>query len=599
MSFNRFFAVGAYVAWGGTGSSPGPFLVGGTGVSEVEVYAFSLPRFAVNSPLWQLVFRQSARGGFQAWTQGQATNATSTDLAAAAPSTATLFSQLSVLDDMQTAHAAGGFGANLTFKVRYPGMCAVAGTTCVGGRDYIIFTQSWSPLGSTPSVRTVEYVDVGGYTGATVRTAPAVFGGFVQSGTSGAALGASMVSGAQTGAYLVGVPTAPTGCTNCLPGPLSGATMLFTPAVEVSVYANVALPPACNLATNFYSVSGATATCMPMTPCTLGQTYETVAPTRFTDRTCTAVSTCWTTATSMSGQFMLEPATLVDDAVCVTLSPQCNSLSPPHFTWASATPTSDRVCAPQPLCQLPFTYQATAPTTTSAAVCLPVSTCDTDDAMVTGPTSTTDRVCGDCSGTQFVANGACVPAQGCNPGASYVTVPPIGTADRVCTPVSACQPWEYSVAPATLSTDAVCVTATNCTGLSSVATPGSTVSAATCQPRCTACTATQSMQPPATPGGCPVCMSLTPPTISPSNPVKISSGPQSLTLEAAAINVHGVDVVGWLKTLQGQLQVTQAAAVTQAANADRTRTMLEAQVRTLTTRVGQLEATVAGLLAQQ
>jgi hypothetical protein len=94
-------------------------------------------------------------------------------------------------------------------------------------------------------------------------------------------------------------------------------------------------------------------------------------------------------------------------------------------------------------------------------------------------------------------------------------------------------------------------------------------------------------------------MSLTPPTISPSNPVKISSGPQSLTLEAAAINVHGVDVVGWLKTLQGQLQVTQAAAVTQAANADRTRTMLEAQVRTLTTRVGQLEATVAGLLAQQ
>jgi hypothetical protein len=75
--------------------------------------------------------------------------------------------------------------------------------------------------------------------------------------------------------------------------------------------------------------------CNTDTTCTLGVTYETVAPTTTTDRVCSAVSAC------SAGQYESSAPTLVSDRACATVT-DCSALS--EYTQTPATATSDAVC---------------------------------------------------------------------------------------------------------------------------------------------------------------------------------------------------------------------------------------------------------------
>jgi hypothetical protein len=101
---------------------------------------------------------------------------------------------------------------------------------------------------------------------------------------------------------------------------------------------------------------------------------------------CTPVTQCWTTATDMAGQYTSAPATLEDDVQCTPLSAPCDTLSPPHYQSSPATPTTDRVCAPQPPCVPPFTFEAVPPTSTTERVCMETTDCGDDLALVSQPT---------------------------------------------------------------------------------------------------------------------------------------------------------------------------------------------------------------------
>jgi hypothetical protein len=66
---------------------------------------------------------------------------------------------------------------------------------------------------------------------------------------------------------------------------------------------------------------------------------------------------------------------------------------------------------------------------------------------------------------------------------------------------------DRQIAAATPTTNAVCVTNTNCTvGLTTEASSGTTTSPATCQPRCTPCPSNQALQVSA--DGCGTCSTL-------------------------------------------------------------------------------------------
>jgi hypothetical protein len=66
---------------------------------------------------------------------------------------------------------------------------------------------------------------------------------------------------------------------------------------------------------------------------------------------------------------------------------------------------------------------------------------------------------------------------------------------------------DRQMAAATSTTNAVCVTNTNCTvGLTTEASSGTTTSPATCQPRCTPCPSNQALQVSA--DGCGTCSTL-------------------------------------------------------------------------------------------
>jgi hypothetical protein len=106
------------------------------------------------------------------------------------------------------------------------------------------------------------------------------------------------------------------------------------------------------------------------------------------------------------------------------------------------------------------------------------------------------------------------------------------------------------------------------------------------------------MLSPTTPGSCPTCTSLVAPTITAANPVSIESTNSALTIQAAAVNVHGVNVVDWLQTMQRELQLVKTATVAQAQSAALTRTLLEARISVLASENAQLRATVEALMVE-
>ena len=268
------------------------------------------------------------------------------------------------------------------------------------------------------------------------------------------------------------------------------------------------LTPTCDLSSNYLTLTTLpngtlTGVCTPLTTCTLGVTYATTPPERFVNRVCSPVSTCWTSATDMAGGYVSVPATLEDDLICTPLRPPCYTYSTPHYESLAPTPTSDRSCAVQPTCTVPFTYEVVAPTNTSARVCVPTTSCGSNLVQSVAPTAITDRVCTACPAGQIVSGGSCVAASSCPGGSQFQVAPPMGSGQTVCAAATQCSSTQYQVAAATATSDAVCVANVIC-GMGTL--PQGSTTPTTCAATCTPCAANQAMVGIA--DGCPNCVTL-------------------------------------------------------------------------------------------
>eukprot|EP00038_Savillea_parva_P001181 m.102046 g.102046 ORF g.102046 m.102046 type:complete len:428 (+) comp10422_c0_seq1:52-1335(+) len=257
--------------------------------------------------------------------------------------------------------------------------------------------------------------------------------------------------------------------------------------------------------TAVHSINGITFSCPNLPP-----RWETTATAGHT-RVCDMVTTC------SSSQYQVAAATTTSDTVCNAITPCLAGL---QYQTAAATSTTNAVCSPvTPSCTAGLQYQSAAPTATTDRVCNQITPCSSNQYQSAAATATSNTVCNQVStcGSGFFTAAAAT-----------------ATTDAQCSPVSTCSgPGQYTALQATATSDAVCV--------------------------CQSCTSDQAFQP-ATSGTCPVCSTLTTPVINPSNPVSVGAGGSNsdqITINARAVNMLGVDAVGWLKALQSQVQQLQ------------------------------------------
>ena len=236
--------------------------------------------------------------------------------------------------------------------------------------------------------------------------------------------------------------------------------------------------------------------CAPVSQCDGSRTYETRAPTQFSDRECTMMTSVCDGVT----QYAFVPGNSTTDRVCYPLSPECDGKY--TFQAVAPTPFSDRVCKnitspcdgvntyqtvdPSPLldrrcspvapnCTAGETYQAVAPTPLQNRVCSPVTICDGIHTYErTPPTQLLDRVCSPisagCDGisTYLVANATltsnikCNLTTTCDGKTTYESLPPTPTSDRQCSPVTPCGNGFYMKKPATTKSNTQCAPVTAC-----------------------------------------------------------------------------------------------------------------------------------------
>ncbi|EGD75036.1 hypothetical protein PTSG_07261 [Salpingoeca rosetta] len=181
--------------------------------------------------------------------------------------------------------------------------------------------------------------------------------------------------------------------------------------------------------------------CRALTTCVLGDSYETRAPTQFSDRVCANTTVC-----TPGQEYISVLPTLVSDRRCSNISAPCTST---QFEAMAPTNTSDRVCTNTTVCDLSTQYIVTDATLSSNRVCANIS-----DACVfplqfeiQAPTNTSDRAC--------VTTLVCTASQ-------YETVAPTPTSNRECTDLHTCNLDEYAIVPPTPTTNRVCELATVC-----------------------------------------------------------------------------------------------------------------------------------------
>ncbi|EGD79001.1 hypothetical protein PTSG_01972 [Salpingoeca rosetta] len=181
--------------------------------------------------------------------------------------------------------------------------------------------------------------------------------------------------------------------------------------------------------------------CRALTTCVLCDSYETRAPTQFSDRMCANTTVC-----TPGLEYISVLPTLVSDRRCSNISAPCAST---QFEATAPTNTSDRVCTNTTVCDLSTQYIVTDATLSSNRVCANIS-----DACVfplqfetQAPTNTSDRAC--------VTTLVCTASQ-------YETVAPTPTSNRECTDLHTCNLDEYAIVPPTPTTNRVCELATVC-----------------------------------------------------------------------------------------------------------------------------------------
>eukprot|EP00056_Hartaetosiga_gracilis_P011121 m.166535 g.166535 ORF g.166535 m.166535 type:complete len:2195 (+) comp13451_c0_seq2:195-6779(+) len=199
--------------------------------------------------------------------------------------------------------------------------------------------------------------------------------------------------------------------------------------------------------------------CSNLTVCEVGTSFEIIAPTLSTDRQCAPTTNCSSTLT-----YIHQQATAESDNVCTTAT-QCDLQS--QYESKQLTATSDRVCSLLTFCEEGY-YEQEPPTETSdrqcaqmrpcvlgnnstyrvGAVCIPITTCPNDQFQVAPHTSTQTAQCAPYS-------------KMCDGTTNFETVAPSPYHDRICSPVTSCNPYtEIEIATPTFTSDRECGTKT-------------------------------------------------------------------------------------------------------------------------------------------
>eukprot|EP00041_Stephanoeca_diplocostata_P038734 m.1547738 g.1547738 ORF g.1547738 m.1547738 type:complete len:2579 (-) comp25261_c0_seq2:183-7919(-) len=163
-------------------------------------------------------------------------------------------------------------------------------------------------------------------------------------------------------------------------------------------------------------------------------------------------------------------ATASTDRVCLSASQPC-SLGDAYET-APLTPTSNRVCTPQPVCSA-TQWESTAPTVTSARECTLLTVCTSTQYASVVATGVSDRTCSNvttcASGTQYqtaaptsTTDRLCDALTTCS-GTQYEELAPSPVSDRTCSDLTICTSDEFASTLATATTDQTCTSAHNCT----------------------------------------------------------------------------------------------------------------------------------------
>eukprot|EP00041_Stephanoeca_diplocostata_P030265 m.911611 g.911611 ORF g.911611 m.911611 type:complete len:774 (+) comp23725_c0_seq14:103-2424(+) len=597
---NWFYSLGAVNAWGGATEFPamvGPGSQGQTFMSsQVELYVWGQPAYPPVSPSWSLVFRQSTGAGFQGWPADATGGRTGSDLLSSTPTTAAIFSNLSSVDAYPGTTSAGGH----VYKIMYPGMCTFTPSpACDDNRNYVIFTQTSSLTAPVPATGYAS-IDIGAYTGLPLgSTADPVLQGLGNISTVSPNAALEITAGQP--AYSIGRIAQTAGCDTCLPGPLFNGQLL-SPTVELYVF----LPhrgAQCNFATQYaQQASDGSWSCSYLTNCTLGSTYQSVAPTELRDRQCSPTTVCDT-----AGEYEAAAPTLVDDRQCLGT----RTCLPTEFQRIAPTATTDRVCNAQPVCTPPLQYEAAPGTPTTSRVCVRLSSCDEQDAIVT-PTATTDRICSDClPDTQVLVTDAttmartCVAAAIC-PASQYQAVPALNSNNTICLPrTTVCPSGQYMASPSTATSDAICVPVRMCSVGLEVETQAPTVSTdRVCGDACPACTGTgQLMQSSTcTAGAGRTCVSSTaaggagtgeaPQIAADGNDVVIQAG------SGGGVKMFGADVGQWLLSAQSEMTLLRQQVLDIRTQMATTSAQKDQVIAALQNRVEKLELNNAQLRHQ-
>lgn len=142
----------------------------------------------------------------------------------------------------------------------------------------------------------------------------------------------------------------------------------------------------CTAGVTFKAAKGQASSCGPVTRCTLGESYETKAPTTTSDRQCEPVTAC-----DRDTEYETRVPTLLADRECDRLTVCVDG----EFQALPPSSTSDRECEPVTECDFDQEYELTAPGLYSDRLCAPLTECQVDQIETVAKTKTSDRTCTD------------------------------------------------------------------------------------------------------------------------------------------------------------------------------------------------------------
>lgn len=508
---------------------------------ELFVWGPTTPHPPVSNE-WVPVFRHVASAGL--WTPG----ALNVNNGSQSPGTEGQYARLADLEAYRNSDNA------IVFKMVYPGLCIYdfRGEDCfLGGRNYLTWAQQSNPTSAGPVIQYTE-MDAGPY-----RLS---FGGLRLANP----LSDSSVLVTDETAFSLGqTSNFRADCESCLPGPIgSRGGFQAAPIVELYVWGphERANCPAGQY--NRHDIDAGTFTCTALTRCVVGQTFQTVTATAYSDRACSAVTTC------MSEEYEASRPSLIDDRECrpITL---CLRF---EFEFRAPTTTTDRRCVETSICTAPYEEEVRAATATADRVCLPTAIW--------------------CPEGQYVgATGLCEPTRApCPEGQFWSRAGPHNNA--VCAPVTTCGASEFTAIAATETSDAVCVASSICNPSIEVQASGST--GPVCNDKCQPCRDGSAVQVACDAQNARVCAQLATASSSNAGPVIEAIGRDLAATPGAGgkfmvdgpFEMQGVDVGAWMKSLQDELQTLRAAMLQKDRATSQKLAAAQVEIQQLRNRLG-------------